>query len=63
MFSLGVVFRLSQHPGLIALCVEESGLETENVDLILDPLLKRKWAWVAALSSAPSSMASHPWLA
>lgn len=42
MFSLGVVFRLSQHPGLIALCVEESGLETENVDLILDPLLKRK---------------------
>lgn len=44
------------------LCVQKRmGWSTENVDLILDPLLKRKWAWVAALSSAPSSMAPHPW--
>lgn len=43
-------------------CVQKRmGWSTENVDLILDPLLKRKWAWVAALSSAPSSMAPHPW--
>ena len=33
MFSLGVVFRLSQHPGLTALCVEESGLEDRKCGL------------------------------
>ena len=47
---------------LSQLCVQKRmGWSTENVDLILDLLLKRKWAWVAALSSTPSSTTPHPW--
>ena len=43
------------------LCVQKrTGWDTENVDLISDPLLTRVWAWVAAPSSASPSAAPHP---